>query len=142
MSYPLCKFHFQIDWGGSRLSATEVVGLTKEIDVVEYRDGAMPTTTKSLMPGLTKPNRITLKRGVIKGDNEYYNWLSTVKFDKVEKRDLFIKLLDENHEMVMMWLLKNAFPVKLSWSDLKAVSNEPVMEYLEVVYEEMVVRNE
>lgn len=142
MDYPLTKFHFQVEWGGARISATEISGLSSEIEVVEYRDGSSRDSTRTLMPGLKMPNRITLKRGVIKGDNEYFKWLSTVNMDKVEKRDLIIKLLDESHEPVVVWKLMNAFPVKLEWSDLKALTSEIVMESLDVVFESMTVIND
>lgn len=142
MDYPLTKFHFQVEWGGTRISATEISGLSSEIEVVEYRDGSSKDSTRTLMPGLKKPNRITLKRGVVKGDNDYFKWLSTVNMDKVEKRDLIIKLLDESHEPVMVWKLINAFPVKLEWSDLKALTSEIVMESLDVVFESMTVIND
>jgi len=142
MNYPLNKFHFLVEWGGSRISATEITGLTSEIEVIEYREGSSKESTRSLMPGLKIPNRITLKRGVVKGDNEYFEWLSTVNMDKVERRDLIIKLLNESHEPVVVWQLKNAFPVKLKWSDLKALTSEPVIESLDVVYESMTVIND
>ncbi len=50
--YPLPKFHFQVDWGGARLSFTEVSGLDVETEVIEYRDGAMPDYAKMKIPGM------------------------------------------------------------------------------------------
>mgnify|MGYP000008778103 CR=1 FL=1 len=141
MDYPLSKFHFMVEWGGTRISASEITGLSAEFGIVEYPDGSSRLSSSSLMPGLMKPNRITLKRGVVKGDNEYFEWLATANFNTIEKRDLVIKLLDENHEPLLVWYLSNAFPVKLEWSDLKALTSEPVIESLEVVYEKMAVEN-
>ena len=81
MEYPIIKFHFSVEWGGNRISATEISGLSSEIEVIEYREGSSKESIRSLMPGLKIPNRITLKRGVVKGDNEYFQWLSTVNMD-------------------------------------------------------------
>ena len=39
-NYPLPKFHFQVDWGGTRIGFTEVTGLQIETEVVEYREGS------------------------------------------------------------------------------------------------------
>ena len=41
-TYPLPKFHFQVEWGGAKIGFTEVTGLNVETDVIEYRDGASP----------------------------------------------------------------------------------------------------
>ena len=35
--YPIPRFHFQVDWGGSKLSFTEVTGLVMEREKIEYR---------------------------------------------------------------------------------------------------------
>ena len=35
--YPLPKFHFQIEWGGTVLGFTEVSGLDVETEPIEYR---------------------------------------------------------------------------------------------------------
>ena len=37
-SYPLPKFHFQVQWGGARIGFTEVTGLDEQIEAIEYRE--------------------------------------------------------------------------------------------------------
>ena len=73
----------------------------------------VPEYSSIKMPGLRKFTNVTLKRGVVKGDNEFFEWLSTVKLNTVERRDLIISLLNEEHEPVMVWKVHNAFPVKV-----------------------------
>ena len=108
--YPLPKFHFSVDWGGTRIGFTEVSGLNVETDVIEYREGASPEFHKIKMPGMQKFGNVTLKRGTFKADNEFYNWWNTVKLNKIERRDVTISLLNENHEPVVVWKIKNACP--------------------------------
>ena len=36
--YPIPKFHFQVEWGASKIGFTEVSGLDVEREVIEYRD--------------------------------------------------------------------------------------------------------
>ena len=74
MSYPLSKFHFSVDWGGTKIGFTEVSGLDVETEVIEYRQGASPEYSKIKMPGMQKFSNITMKRGTFKSDNEYYAW--------------------------------------------------------------------
>ncbi|MPT34161.1 MAG: phage tail protein, partial [Flavobacterium sp.] len=52
--YPLAKFSFEVDWGGTKLGFTEVTGMQIETDVTEYRHGASPDFSKIKMPGLRK----------------------------------------------------------------------------------------
>ena len=128
MSYPLPKFHFSVDWGGTKIGFTEVSGLDVETEVIEYRQGASPEYSKIKMPGMQKFSNITLKRGTFKSDNEYYNWWNTVKLNTIERRDITIKLLNEEHEPVIIWKVKNAWPTKIQSTDLKADGNEVAIE--------------
>ncbi|MDF9800287.1 phage tail-like protein [Catalinimonas alkaloidigena] len=140
--FPLPKFHFQVNWGGTRMQFQEISGLSVEVDVIEYREGASPEFSPIKMPGLRKYGNITLKRGIVKGDNEFFQWWNTIQLHKVERRDITISLLDENHEPVVVWKIKNAFPVKIVWSDLKASASELALESLEIACEGIIVENE
>lgn len=138
-NYPLPKFHFRVEWGGSRIGFTEVTGLDRSLEVIEYRDGASLEYNKIKMPGLEKYSNITLKRGTFADDNEYFDWLNTVQMNTIERRDVIISLLNENHEPVMVWKVKNAFPVKVQSSDLKADGNEVAIETLEIAHEGLTI---
>jgi phage tail-like protein len=138
-NYPLPKFHFECDWGGTRIGFTEVSGLTVETEVIEYREGANPEYHKLKMPGMQKFGNITLKRGTFNSDNEYYSWWNSVKLNTIERRDIVIKLLNEEHEPVMTWKVKNAWPTKVQSTDLKADGNEAAIETMEVVHEGLTI---
>lgn len=133
--YPLPKFHFQVDWGGTKLGFSEVSGLNVETQVIEYRDGIMPEYSKVKMPGMQKFGNLTLKRGMFQSDNEFYDWWNTVKQTKIERRDITISLLNEEHEPVMTWKVKNAWPTKVQSTDLKADGNDVAIETLELAHE-------
>lgn len=138
-NYPLPKFHFRVEWGGSKIGFTEVTGLNIENEIIEYRDGASPEYHKIKMPGLQKFGNITLKRGMFHGDNEFFQWLNTVSLSNVERRDVSIALLNENHEPVYLWRVKNAFPVKVVAPDLKSDANEVAVESIEIAHEGLVI---
>jgi phage tail-like protein len=141
-SYPLVKFHFQVNWGGTKIGFTEVSGLDVETEVVEYREGSSPEYSKIKMPGMQKFSNITLKRGTFKSDNEFYNWWNTVKLNTIERRDITISLLNEDHEPVVTWKVKNAWPSKVQSTDLKADGNEVALESMELVHEGLTIQNE
>jgi phage tail-like protein len=139
--YPVPKFHFQVEWGGTKLGFTEVTGLDVQTEVIEYRDGIMPEYSKIKMPGMQKYSNITLKRGTFPGDNEYYKWWNTVKLNTIERRDIIISLLNENHEPVVTWKVKKAWPVKVQSTDLKADGNETAIETIELAHEGLTMEN-
>lgn len=140
--YPLPVFHFTVQWGGTRIGFSEVTGLTQENQAIEYRDGSFLEYSTIKQPGLRKFNNITLKRGVVAGDNEFFAWLSTIKLNVVERRDLTISLLNEEHNPVMTWKVLRAFPVKIEGPQLKASGNEVAIESIELAHEGLEVQNE
>ena len=140
--YPLPVFHFTVSWGGKRVGFSEVTGLTQENQAIEYRDGSFLEQSPLKMPGQRKYANVVLKRGVVKGDNDYANWLTTVKLNTVERRDLIISLLNEEHQPVMVWKVMRAVPVKVEGPQLKASGNEVAIESIEVAHEGLELQNE
>jgi phage tail-like protein len=84
-SYPLSLFHFQVEWGGSRIGFTEVSGLTIELQPIEYREGSAQEYQVTKMPGIPQYSNITLKRGISTSDNEFFQWLATVRQNQITK---------------------------------------------------------
>lgn len=141
--YPIPKFHFMVEWGeGFRVGFTEVSGLDFETEVIEYREGSSKKYNKSKQPGLTKYSDITLKRGTFEGDLDYFNlWKETYYFQEGNKtgskyrRNIIIKLLNENHDPILIWKLENAWVKKVQSTDLKADANEVAIETMEITHE-------
>jgi len=140
--YPIPKFHFSVQWCGTKIGFTEISGLEVSTDAIEYREGSSPEFHKIKMPGLQKFSNITMKRGIFQGDNDFYNWWNTISMNTVDRRDLIISLLNETHQPVVVWKVKNAFPVKMQSTDLKADGNEVAIETLEVAHEGLTIQNE
>lgn len=139
MSYPLAAFHFQVIWGGTRVGFSEVSGLNIETSVIEYREGSSPEYHPTKMPGQQKFSNIILKRGIIKGDYDFYLWVKTINLNTVERRDLTISLLDEKHNPAVTWRVKNAWPVKYTGPVLNAQACEVALETLELAHEGITV---
>ena len=138
-NYPVPKFHFQLEWGGTRVGFTEVTGLDFETTPIEYREGSSPLYNKTKQPGMTKYSDITLKRGTFLGDFEYFElWKKTFMFQEGKeqfRRDINIKLLDEEHKPIITWALSKAWPSKIQSTDLKADGNEVAIETMTLVHE-------
>ncbi|PPK87925.1 phage tail-like protein [Neolewinella xylanilytica] len=132
---PLLKFSFLLEWGGERVGFTEVTGLESSTEVIEYREGSSPVASKQKMPGMLTYANITLKRGTIAPDADFYKWFNSHQFNATERRDLTIKLLNDELEPVMTWRAMNCFVVKYTPSEMKADANEIAIETIEVATE-------
>lgn len=131
----LLNCHFTVEWGGTNIGFMEVSGLEISHEVVEQRSGSSPEYSAVKMPGQARYSNIILKRGITKGDNEFYLWMNTIKLNTVQRRDITISLLNEEHNPVMVWKVKNAFPVRLIGPELNASGNEIAIETLEIAHE-------
>ncbi|TLU81710.1 MAG: phage tail protein [Chlorobium sp.] len=134
--YPISRFHFQVVWGGAKISFTEVTGLVMEREKIEYRHSDSKDFNKISMPGMVKNNNITLKRGKFESDIDFNTWLEEVANERVEKRrDVTILMLNEQHNPVAAWTAERCFPVKITAPDLKSDANEIAVESIELNHE-------
>ena len=137
--WPLPKFYFSVDIGDfTDLPFQEVSGLNVEADVIEYRHGNSPSHTLIKMPGLVKGSNVTLKKGVFSNDNQFYDWVSQIALNTFERLTIVIRLLDETASPRMTWTLTNAFPTKVTPTDLNSQSSEAAIEEIEFAHEGVV----
>ncbi|WP_296426440.1 phage tail protein [Yoonia sp.] len=139
--WPLPKFHFQVKWDDTELAFQEVSGLDIETQPIEYRAGNSPVFSTIKMPGMIKSGNITMKKGVFVKDNAIWDWFNEIKMNTITRKALTISLLDESHAPTMVWKVQNAFPVKVTGTDLKAEGNEVAVESIEIAHEGFVIEN-
>jgi phage tail-like protein len=72
---------------------------------------------------------------MFRSDNEFFQWLNTVKLNDIERRDLTISLLNEEHEPITVWKVKEAFPSKVEGPSLNSTGNEVAVETIELAHE-------
>ncbi|HEY1765296.1 MAG TPA: phage tail protein [Opitutaceae bacterium] len=136
---PLVRNRFQVQWGGARTSFAEVSGLAIEMKTADYRDGNSPEDTSLTMPGIISHPHLVLKRTVVAKDNDFYNWMNSVQFSSVTRRDVTVELLDSGGNPVVVWKFINAYPVKLEYSGLESQNSGPMFETLQLAYDSMTV---
>lgn len=139
VNYPVSAFHYQVESGMTRIGFTEVTGLNVELQSIDYREGSSLDYQVSKMPGIPQYSNITLKRGVFRSDNEFFQWLNTVKMNNIERRDITISLLNEEHEPVMVWKVREAWPCKVEGPSLNSTGNEVAVESIELCHEGLVI---
>jgi phage tail-like protein len=139
--WPLPKFHFQVKWDSNVMSFQEVTGLDIQSEEIKYRQGDSPVFSPIKMPGLKKFSNVTMKKGIFKGDNKFWDWLNQIKMNTIKRVPITISLLDEAGAPTMVWTLANAWPTKITGTDLKAEGNEVAVESIEIVHEGLTIAN-
>lgn len=139
--WPIPKFYFKVTWGNSTIKFAEVSGLDTEPQIVEYRHGDSKIFNSVKMPGVNKVGHVTMKRGVFTGDTTYWDWYSKIKFNTIQRQTVVIELLDENENPTMTWTLHNAWPTKITSTDLKSDGNEAAIDTIEIAYETLNISN-
>jgi phage tail-like protein len=139
--WPLPKFYFQVKWDSEELSFQEVSGLDIEAQPIEYRHGNSKEFSTIKMPGIQKSGNITMKKGIFKSDNKFWDWFSEIKMNTIKRVPVTISLLDETGAATMVWTVKNAWPAKITGTDLKSDSNEVAIESIEIAHEGITIAN-
>lgn len=142
-TWPLPKFSFEVDFADhmANIAFQEVSGMDTESQVIEYRSSNSPVFSAK-MPGTNKYGSVTMKRGVFVNDNSFWSWHQEIKMNTIIRRNVLIKLLDEKGDVVMKWSLRNAWPVKVTSTDLKSDGNEVAIDTIEVAHEGITIANE
>ena len=139
--WPLPKFYFEVKWDGNVMSFQEVSGLDVESQPIEYRSGDSPVHSVINMPGLKKYGNITMKKGVFSKDNKFWDWFNQIKLNTIKRIPITISLLDETGAPTMVWTVNNAWPTKITGTDLKADGNEVAVETIEIAHEGITIAN-
>lgn len=139
--WPLPKFRFAVNLGDEMkdVAFQEVSGLEAEAQVIEYRASNSAQFSTIKMPGIAKYGNVTLKRGVFVNDNNFWQWMDEIKMNTIKRRTVIIRLLDESGLPTMTWTLSNAWPTKISSTDLKSDGNEVAVESIEVAFETLTI---
>ena len=139
--WPMPKFHFQVMWGDKEMSFQEVTNLDAQSEEIKYRAGNSKEFSVVKMPGLIKYSNVTMKKGIFKGDNKFWEWFNQINQNTIKRINITISLLDETNNPTMVWTLKNAWPTKISGYELKAEGNEVAIESIEIVHEGLTIEN-
>ena len=139
--WPLPKYYFQVKLGDKEVPFQEVSGLDIEAQIIEYRHGNSKEFSTIKMPGIKKTGNVTLKKGVFVKDNGFWDWFNKIKMNTIERQTVVISLLDEAGAPTMVWTLNNAWPTKITGTDMKSDGNEVAVETVEIAHEGLTIAN-
>jgi|SRR5665213_1922998 len=139
--WPMPKFSFQVNWESTVMSFQEVSGLDIESQPIEYRQRDSKEFSAITMPGIKRVGNVTMKKGVFKADNKFWDWFNQIKMNTIKRVPVTISLLDETGSPTIVWTLQNAWPTKITRTDLKSDGNEVAVETMEIAHEGLTVTN-
>jgi len=134
-SYPLPVYNYRVTVESSAIGFSEISGLNVEYEPVTYKHGLSFVTGVKIIPGMRQPIRLTMKKGIIKGNNFLAGWIQDTYSDpfKTAKKDILVDLCDEAGKAVVRWKVQGALPIKLDAPSFDANSNEVAVESLELI---------
>jgi len=138
--WPLPKFYFAVQLGDdASINFQEVNGLESETKPIEYRHGNSPVFYPIKMPGLGRVGNVTMRKGIFVNDQRFWAWYNEIKMNTIKRRTVVVNLLDETGAPKMVWTLNNAWPTKITGTDLKSEGNEVAVESVEIAFETLTV---
>ena len=145
--YPTFNFLVEID-GVQAAGFTEISGMEKETEVIEYREGADGTSMRKFR-GLTKYAPLVLKRGQ-SSDLDLWN-KANLTFDAftgatgnnspLYRFDFYLIQQDSNGNEVLRWKFIKGWVSKYMISDFDAATSEASFEEITIEHEGFYLEN-
>jgi phage tail-like protein len=138
---PFANFNFRVEIDNiAEAGFSEVLLPSSAVDVFEYREGGEASCSVRRLPGRVHFGNLVLRRGVTES-NALFEWWLTVCRGRADRRNVLVVLLDGSGNVVKRWAFLEALPVRYSLDPLDARGAAPVIESLELAFEQMSVEN-
>jgi phage tail-like protein len=138
--YPPPGFHFKVEVpsllppNDNDVRFTEVGGLSVEMVTEEVVEGGENRFIQKF-PTRAKYPELVLKRGVLV-NSSLTEWVRECIEDFIiHPKEIFIMLLNAEHQPLLTWRVANAYPTKWAVSDLNATANTVVVESITLFYQ-------
>jgi len=137
-TYPLPVYNYKVEIDGKTIGFSEVSGLSAGYETATYVESATTGSAgprRMYMPAQRKAATVTLKKGVVSGVSvpTLFAWINSIQLNRVDKKDIYVRLCDENGAAVVSWKVQNAFPTKLDAPAFTASSNDVAVESMELM---------
>lgn len=144
-AYPLPVYNYKVEISGETVAFSEVSGLSINYETTTYKESqvesGIPGPRTLYMPAQLSSATITLKKGVVTSTSvaTFFNWINAIQINQIDKKDIYVRLCDENGDAVMSWKVLNAFPTKLDAPTFDANSNDVAVESMELMADRVLI---
>jgi phage tail-like protein len=134
---PYLAFAFLVEIDGLEAGGfSEVLGLSAELEVLDYREGGVNEFMHRLPGPVRHPGGVTLRHGLTDATELWEWWRAAVRGD-VQRHNTSILLLGADREVVRRWDLVGAYPVRWTGPELRAGAPAVAVEALELAHRGM-----
>ena len=138
-NYPLPVYNYKVEIDGETIAFAEVSGLERSYETITYKEsktdqpGAGPNFM--YMPGQIAPVNISMRKGYVRTKNMpvFFDWINSIQLNLVQKKDITVRLCNEEGNAVVSWTVIDAFPTKLTAPSFNADSNDVAIEALDLM---------
>ncbi len=138
---PYKNFKFRVKWDGNSVAGvSRVSGLRRSTEVVEYREGGVPDSSR-LSPGRTNYEPITLERGITH-DRAFEDWANQVWRPGAGgalasfRKDIIIEVCDEAGQLILAYKVHRCWVSKYqALPPLAADGNPTLIESITLEHE-------
>src|SRR5215510_7717616 len=101
-AYPLPSYNYRVEIDGATVAFSEVSGLSIGYETTVYKEsptqGGSPGPRVMRMPGQLKDTMVTLKKGLVRQASvaAFYDWISQTALNQTTKKNVVVRLCDEN----------------------------------------------
>lgn len=140
--HPPVGFHFRLQvvglGGDSDMRFSDVGGLSAELTTEEVPEGGENRFVQRY-PVRAKYPDLTCKRGLLV-KSQLWDWVrDAIDNLAIVPRNIDVSLLNDQHEPLVTWHVRGAWPLKWTVSDLSASANAVVVETLTFAYQSFAV---
>ena len=131
---PYMNFNFLVEIQGIiKAGFHQMSGLDVTINVVDFYEGGVNTTTRKLL-GRTNNSNLQLRKGMT-DSTDLHDWHRRNVEGKTERHNLSISLRDRAGNEVARWDVSRAWPTRYQGPELNAEGNDVAIELLELAHE-------
>ena len=138
-AYPLPVYNYKVEIGSDAVAFSEVSGLSVGYETTTYKESPVesgaPGPRVMHMPAQATATNVTLKKGIVRGASvaTLFQWIAATQTNQIEKKDVVVRLCDEEGAPVVSWKVLNAFPTKLDAPTFDANANDAAIESMELM---------
>jgi phage tail-like protein len=138
--YPMVGFFFTLSFSKISNKADskfkEVSGIEMALDFTPITEGG-DNSSQFNLPFKTTFSDLILSRGLLNAQSDLtqwcYAWFLNDYSKKLEKKDVYLKLLNENGTAIMVWQFQQAYPGKMKISGFNSMATGDAAILIETI---------